>query len=320
MMNNKRVFTYLLLVNGISLSILLGLSFFKNTKPVPVAPKNVKPQEIVISKLEEFGIRGLKFKVVKDTLTVTVDSIGNDFPVQYLMYEIQKELAGSEFYLTGAESEINYKTTFLISGDGPPVKIRFNFIRSGRENSREIVLFVRNPVGETASFIKNIKSLNFPVTVILTPAEGERVFSKTLTENDLEFGVFITPEIKEELYKISENLPLLRIQQTINRLAIDFEGSNSFIIEGAAAKYRSSVYEKVRRRIIAANKPVFLADTLVNLTAYDEAEITGRMNKLISTIRPGKQEIVLFPYEYLFIVNDLIPTLSKKSIRITSLR
>lgn len=277
-------------------------------------------REIVSRHLSDFGLPDLPFKRQNDTLTIQFEGLSNDFPVHYLIHELQKELKGSDNYITGYESDINMKTFFIITDPEQPLKLAFNFQKREREVGKEIVLFVKKTMTDESLFIKTIESLPFPVTVILTPSEKERVFGKLLHERDLSFGVLITPAITEELYKLSEDYTPLRIRQTTNRLAIDFEASNNFLIETTALKYRSATYDQVRTRIIAANKPVFLADTLINLTSYDENEIKDRILKIMVSLKPSRQEIILFPFENLGLVSSLIPTLSKRSIRIAELR
>ncbi|NUN07569.1 MAG: hypothetical protein HUU54_00155 [Ignavibacteriaceae bacterium] len=276
--------------------------------------------EIVRRHFSDFGLPDVPFQTLRDTLTIQFESLSNDFPVHYLIHELQKELRGSDNYVTGIESEINMRTFFVITDEEEPLKIVFNFQRSEQDIGREIVLFVKKNITDESLFINTIESLPFPVTVILTPSERERVFGKLLHEHDLSFGVLITPAITEELYKLSEEYTPLRIRQTTNRLAIDFEKSNNFLIETAAVKYRSATYDQIRKRIIAANKPVFLADTLINLTSYDESEIRERILKIVVSLKPSRQEIILFPFENLNLVSSLIPTLSKRSIRIAELR
>lgn len=315
----KKIFLFLVGINLILLLSLLGLSIFKKEQTVLVQPVRKELIEIIKREVNDFGLPDKEFIVLKDTLTLQFDSIPNDFPVHYFIYEIQKELVGSENYITGIETEINLKTGFIITDEKQPIKIKFNFSNGTKENSKEVVLFVKKMTSDEDSFISTIESLPFPVTVILTPSVKERVFAKILAEHSINFGVFITPSITEELYKISETYSPQRIRQTINRLAIDFERSNNFLIETSAASYRSATYDQIRKRIIASNKPVFLADTLINLSAYSQDEVLERVKKILLSVKPGKQEIILFPFENLDLISALIPTLSKRSIRIANL-
>lgn len=315
-----KLFKILLIVFITLVVIKISLDYYiKNLENITEKESITKEEinEIFISSLRNFDItEKMIVKNLKNDLDYYKVNYYSDVVIEQILLEIERNFSNKNVEIKSKDSIQNKLTVCKIFSNEKLVLVSYLIqADSLYRNKGNLVFLIKtnNPNEIENDILQSPEPLSF----LIVPGKSFQRGLRLIKENNKNYFILINDEIKDLIYKISNNYSKLQIKNTIYIILKTFEHSNRIFIQNDNQWLEQQtleiiLYELKRNKI----EPIF-TNSFIDLTNEDNT-IIEEVNHEIMTIKSDGKKIFIITANQYINLSKIFPSLRKTGYKIVN--